>query len=128
MRKLRQLACELGQGVLEVAVAIGVLTAILAVATPAYLTFQGQRASRRAEANLAAAAKAAESYRWSHGSYRGMTNIDLVREGRDVSSTITVLWARRSRYCVTETVHGKTWSLAGTANREPKLKAKETCA
>lgn len=57
-----------------------------------------------------------------------MTNIDLVREGRDVSSTITVLWARRSRYCVTETVHGKTWSLAGTANREPKLKAKETCS
>jgi Tfp pilus assembly protein PilE len=126
VRLLRQLNERGGQGVFEVMVVI-VLIAAMAVATPAYLRLQSQRADRSAKAQLVAAAKAADSYRWTHRSFLRMNNLELVRQNSDASST-TVVWAHRSSYCLAATVRGQTWSMRGPYTSHPKFRSSDDCS
>ena len=127
MRLLRRLNESGGQGVLEVVV-VFVAIAAMAVATPAYLHLQGQRADTSAQDDLVAGAKAANSYLWTHGSFRGMTNVDLVRQLTGVSSSTTVVSARRHSYCLAATVRGHTWSLQGPYSGSPKFHTSADCS
>ena len=128
MRPLRRLAEGSGQGVFELVVVVALIAAVLAVATPAYLSFQSRKADKAAQAALVAGTKGAESYRWSHGSYARMGNVDLIRETRNVSTPLTVAWARKRRYCLTATSGGKTWSLRGPYTGKPKFRASANCS
>jgi Tfp pilus assembly protein PilE len=125
VRLLRRLSETSGQGVFEATV-VFVLIAAMAVATPAYLRLQSQRADRSAKAQLVAAAKAANSYHWAHGSFRRMNNLELVRQNSDTAST-TVVWAHRSSYCLAATVRGQTWSLRGPYKSSPKFRSSVDC-
>ena len=126
MRFLRQLSERGGQGVFEVVVILGLIAA-MAVATPAYLRLQSQRADKVAQDQLVAAAKAADSYRWTHGSFRELSNLELVRQLSGATST-TVVWARRSTYCLAATVRGKTWSMRGPSTSKPKFRSSDDCS
>lgn len=125
MRLLRQLSEDRGQGVFELVVILGLIAA-MAVATPAYLRLQSQRASKTAQNDLVAAARAADSYRWAHGSFKGMTNLELVRQNSDASET-SIVWVRRSAYCLAATTRGQTWSLRGPYKSKPHFLSSDDC-
>ncbi|HWQ24101.1 MAG TPA: hypothetical protein VNK94_08355 [Gaiellaceae bacterium] len=117
-----------GQGPVEVLAVLGLLGTLVAVATPAYLSYQARKADRTAQRHLVAALPAAEAYRRSHGSYAGLDTVDLLRIDPRIPLTLSVASARRGRYCLTDTVHGRTWSLRGPVRGKPKLHAGARCA
>jgi Tfp pilus assembly protein PilE len=128
MRRLRRLAEDPGQGVYEMVAMIAFIAVVLAVATPAYLRFQSRKADKAAQEALVAGTKGAESYRWAHGSFARMSNVDLVRETRGLSTPITVAWAHEGRYCLAASAGGNTWSLRGPYTGEPKFRRSGNCS
>lgn len=128
MRIVRRLgACD-GQGFLEVIAVIGVFGALLAVATPAYMGFRGRSADKDAKAGLLAAVWTADAYRAKHGSYAGMDALDLFKIDPRIPSSLTVSLAKRGKYCLTDTVHGRTWSIAGPYRGDAKITASADCS
>jgi hypothetical protein len=77
---------------------------------------------------LLAAVQAAEAYRADNGSYAGMDTVDLLRVDPRVSPTLAVAKTRRSRYCLTDTVRGNTWSIAGPFKGNVEFMANAGCA
>jgi Tfp pilus assembly protein PilE len=127
MRATRQLEGSVGQGALEVLGVVALFGAAVAVAWPTYIGFQERSADGAARANLAAAVPAAEAYRADHGSYRGLDATDLLRIDPRVSATVAVVKVGPRRYCLTETVRGRTWSLAGPAKRQARYRPNASC-
>jgi type II secretory pathway pseudopilin PulG len=127
VRILRQVQSSAGQGILEVVLVVTVFSAAVAVATPAYLGLQGRKADKTAQEALVAATHTAGAYRSDRGSYRGLDSFDLVRIDPRTSPSLTVAWAKRGAYCVTDTVHGKTWSLRAPFKGNPEFSADATC-
>jgi type II secretory pathway pseudopilin PulG len=126
VRLLRQLSERDGQGVLEAVVVFGLIAA-MAVGTPAYLRLQSQRANASARVQLVEAARVADSYRLTHGSFRGMNNLELVGQNSDATST-SVVWVHRSSYCLAATVRGQTWSLRGPYKSHPRFRSSDDCS
>ncbi len=128
MRLLRRLREEsFGQGVIEVLVVFGLFGALVAVGVPAWFGYQDGKSDREAQARLLAAVPAAEAYRTQHGSYAGFDTTDLSRIDPRVSMTLVVTAAGRGRFCLTENVHGRVWSLSGPVKRKAKYAASPTC-
>ena len=128
MRIMRRLEASDGQGFLEVIAVIGVFGALLAVAMPAYMGFRGRSADKDAKAALLAAVWTADAYRAKHGSYAGMDTVDLFKIDPRVPSSLTVSFAKRGKYCLTDTVHGRTWSIAGPYRGDAKITANADCS
>lgn len=128
MRNLRLYESSAGQGLLELVAVVCVFGATVAVALPAYMGFNGRKADKSAHENLAAAAQMAEAYRADHGSYRGMDVIDLRNIDPRLSPTVAVVLVRPGKYCLAETVRGKTWSIRGPLRGDAKLAANGSCA
>ena len=125
---MRRLNTSAGQGLLEVVIVMALFCGALAAAVPAYLGIQGRRADKAAKENLLAAVPIAQAYRMDHhGSYARMDTTDLLRIDPRVSPTLTVAWARKHGYSLTDTVHGKTWSLRGPYGEEARYSANGTC-
>ena len=115
----RGLHHEEGFAGIEALVVVGVLGVTLAVAVPSFLGFRSSSADGATKASLRAAMPAAEAYYADHHrSYRGLDSTDLLRIDPRVSLTVSVTWAKRKSYCLTENVNGKTWSVRGP---NPKL-------
>lgn len=112
---------------MEVLAVLGLLGTLVAVATPVYLGYQARKADRAAQRHLVAALPAVEEYRRSHGSYAGLDTVDLLRIDPRLPLTLSVSSVRRGRYCLTDTVHGRTWSLRGPTRGEPKLRSGADC-
>ncbi|HSG14460.1 MAG TPA: hypothetical protein VLA22_11385 [Gaiellaceae bacterium] len=127
MRILRRFQSSGGQGVLEVVLVLAFFSALVAVATPAYLMLQDRKADKAAKASLVAATHVAGAYRQDHGSYAGMNAPDLYRIDPRVSPSLSVAWAKRGAYCLTTHVHGKTWSLRAPYRRDPTFSPNSTC-
>lgn len=104
---------EQGFTVIEMLVLIIIVGILLAVAVPAYLGFRDRTAASAAKANLRAAVPAATAYYQDHGTYKGMQSTDLLAIDPGVSETLSVTDTRHSSYCLTDTVSGRTWSMAG---------------
>ena len=117
-----------GQGILEVVIVTVLFGAAVATAVPVYLGMQGRKADKSAQAHLVAAVPMAQAYRQDHGSYAGMDVTDLLKIDPRVSPTLSVASARRHIYCLTDTVHGKTWSLRGPYTGDARFVANGTCA
>jgi type II secretory pathway pseudopilin PulG len=98
-----------------------VFSAAVAVAAPVYLGVQTRKADKAAQENLVAAVHVAGAYRQDHGSFRGMDTVDLARIDPRVSMSLSVAWVRGNHYCLTDTVHGKTWSLRAPYKGDPKF-------
>jgi len=124
---IRRLQSSSGQGVLEVVLVVAAFSALVAVATPVYLGMQGRKADKDAQAHLVATVPIAQAYREDHRSYAGMDSLDLYDIDPRVSPGLAVAWVKRSGYCLTDTVHGRTWSLRGPFRGDPKFHANGLC-
>jgi type II secretory pathway pseudopilin PulG len=125
---MMRLNTNAGQGLLEVVIVALVFGTAVATAVPVYLGFRGRQADQSARASLLAAVPMTQAYRQDHGSFLKMDAVDLLRIDPRVSASLTVVWAKRGSYCLTDTVHGRTWSLRGSPRGEPRLAANGSCA
>ena len=104
---------EQGFTLIELLVVIIIIGILLAIAVPSYLGFRDRAADNAVKTNLRAALPSAEAYYADNGAYTGMDAADLVAIDSSVSPTLTVASVTASTYCLTDTVSGKTWSVAG---------------
>jgi Tfp pilus assembly protein PilE len=124
---MRRFQSNSGQGLLEVVLVVAAFSALVAVATPVYLGFQSRKADKEAQASLVAALPVAAAYRQDRGSYAGMDALDLSTIDPRVSPGLSVAWAKRGSFCLTDTVHGRTWSIRGPFKGEAEYSAGGTC-
>jgi len=119
---------EQGFTLIELLVVIIIIGILLAIAVPSYLGFRDRAANNAAKANLRAAVPSAEAYYADNGFYTGMDAADLALIDSGVSPTLTVASAAAAAYCLTDTVSGKTWSVAGPGPSSADFKANNNCA
>jgi len=125
---MRRLAANEGQSVVAVVAVVGVFAGLVAAAVPAYLGFQDRKAERAAESHLLAATWTAEAYRQNHGSYAGMDTADLLKIDPRVPRTLAVVSAKPRSYCLTDSVAGRSWSVAGPYRGEATFMANAYCS
>ena len=118
---------EQGFTLIELLVVIIIIGILLAIAVPSYLGFRDRAANNAAKANLRAALPSAEAYYADNGTYAGMDAAALTVIDSGVSPTLTVASAAAGAYCLTDTVSGKTWSVAGPGPSSADYHASANC-
>ncbi|MGH3132705.1 MAG: type IV pilin protein [Gaiellaceae bacterium] len=117
-----------GFTLIELVTTIIIIGILLAIAVPSYLGFRDRSANNAAKANLQAALQLADAYYADHGTYAGMDTLDLFAIDAGVSRTLTVSGKPSAKaFCLTDTVSGKTWSVAGPKPSSADYFASEDC-
>jgi prepilin-type N-terminal cleavage/methylation domain-containing protein len=125
----RRSSAEAGFTLIELLVVLVIIAVLISIAVPAYLGFKDRAADRAAQANLRTALAAAEAYYSDNITYVGMTDVTLrLSYDAGLSSTLRVVSAGPSSYCITETVSGKVWSLSGPGTPAPSFVPNATCS
>jgi Tfp pilus assembly protein PilE len=119
---------ERGVTVVELLVVIILVGIMLAAVVPAYLGFRERAAASKTKANLRAALPAAAAYHANKGTYVGMNSLTLVSTDPRVSPTLTVASAKRSQFCLTDTVDGVTYSVVGPEAASSDFHHNDDCA
>jgi len=120
---------EDGFTLLELLVVVTILGVLLAIAVPAFLGYEGRAADRTAKTNLRETLPSVEAYFNDNGAYTGMTTAGL-RASYDsgISPTLTLYGTPTTSYCLTDTVHGHTWSVKGPGVNASSYLPNGTCS
>ena len=121
-------AGEDGFTLIELLVVVAILGALLAIAVPSYLGFEGRAADHAAKANIRAALPNAEAYYSDNGSYTGMTVAALQSYDAGLASNLSIYGSPGATYCLTDTEHGHTWSVRGPGATGSSYVANGTCS
>ena len=119
---------EQGFTLIELLVVIIIIGILLAIAVPSYLGFRDRAANNAAKSNLRAALPSTETYKDKNGSYDGMDASALVALDSGISLSLDVTSSNATRYCLTDTVSGKTWSVAGPDPSSSDFRANSDCS
>ena len=119
---------EQGFTIIELLVVIIIIGILLAIAVPSYLGFRDRAANNAAKANLRAALPAADTFYADHGTYSGMDTDALLAIDSRVSPSLAVVATGTNTYCLTDTVSGKTWSVAGPSPSGTDFRASANCS
>ena len=119
---------EHGFTVIEFLVVIIIIGILLAIALPSYLGFRDRAANNAAKDNLRAALPSAEAYYADNGEYTGMDTAALATIDSGISPTLTVASVTTTTYCLTDTVSGKVWSVAGPEPSGTDYHTSSNCA
>ena len=128
LRKRLDARSEKGFTLIELLVVIIIIGILLAIAVPSYLGFRDRAANNAAKANLRAALPSAEAFYADNGAYTGMDTPALVAIDSGISPTLTVASVTTTTYCLTDTVSGKVWSVAGPEPTGTDYHASSNCA
>ncbi len=128
MRHRLDPGAEHGVTMIELLVVIIILGILLAIAVPSYLGFQDRAAAKTTKANLREALPAAEAYRAANGTYVGMNTAALVAANPDLPSSVKVASAKKAQFCLTDTVNGRTWSVAGPSPSSSDFRRGGNCS
>ena len=127
MQIMRRFAASDGQTLAVVVVAVA-FAGLVAAAVPAYLGFQDRRADKVAQEHLLAASWTAEAYKQDHGSYAGMDAADLLEIDPRVPRTVAVVSSMHRKYCLVDTVRGRTLSMSGPVRGDARFLANASCS
>jgi type IV pilus assembly protein PilA len=123
----RRPAAESGFTLIELLVVMVIIAVLIAIAVPSYLGFKERAANRAAQANLRASLPSAEAYYSDNKTYVGMNVAALRAIDAGLSSTLSVVSATATNYCITETIAGETWSVRGPGTPAPGYYSNATC-
>jgi type IV pilus assembly protein PilE len=102
-----------GLTLVELLVTLLVISVLVAIALPSYLSARGRAADQTAKANLREAMPAAEAYFADARTYSGLTLAQLRATNSGLSRTLRVRTAGGTSYCLYDTVRGSVWSVLG---------------
>jgi prepilin-type N-terminal cleavage/methylation domain-containing protein len=97
----------------EMLVVLVIISALLLIGVPQYLNQRARAEKRVAQADIRATMPYAHAYYADHDTYATMTTAALRAQYGSIPPNVTVAAASASRYCLTETDGGQTWSASG---------------
>ena len=126
--RFRCAASTNGFTLIELLVVLVILAVLISIAVPSYLGFKGRASDRASQANLRATLPAAEAHYSDRGTYVGMDVAALRLIDGGLSSTLVVVDANSSDYCISASVGSSTWSMRGPGTPAPSYVPNGSCS